>query len=122
MFIICINDLPLRINSISEPALFADDTSVILSNRNFKDLSSVSNLLLCHMITWFAANNLVLNLDETNIMISITKTSSHSVLHIDCKENYIVEIVNAKFLGLQIPNHIKWRNQNEQIILKLNVR
>jgi len=29
--------LPLVINSISEPILFADNTSVIISSRNFKD-------------------------------------------------------------------------------------
>ena len=41
LFIIYINDLPLRINSVSEPILFADDTSVIISRRNIEDLCSV---------------------------------------------------------------------------------
>ena len=63
------------------------------------------------MITWFAVNNLVLNLDKTNIMISITKNSSHSVLHIDYKEKYVEDILNTTFLGLQICNHINWRNE-----------
>jgi hypothetical protein len=35
LFIIHINDLPLRINSISEPILFIEDTGVIISSRNF---------------------------------------------------------------------------------------
>jgi len=30
-----IKDFPLRINAVSEPILFADDTSVIISSRNF---------------------------------------------------------------------------------------
>jgi len=30
LFIIYINDLPLRINSVAEPVLFADSTSVII--------------------------------------------------------------------------------------------
>jgi hypothetical protein len=34
---IYINYLPLMIYSISEPILFADNTSVIISSRNFKD-------------------------------------------------------------------------------------
>jgi hypothetical protein len=33
----CINDLPLRINYVSEPILFTDDTSVIILSRNFGD-------------------------------------------------------------------------------------
>jgi len=54
-------------------------------------------------------------------MISITKKSSHSVLHIDYKEKYIEERVNTKSLGLQIRNHIIWRNKIEQIIPKLTL-
>ena len=52
------------------------------------------------MIKWFAANNLVLNLDKMNIMKFITKNSSHSTLHIGYKEKYVEETVNTKFLGL----------------------
>ena len=55
--------------------------SVIISSRNFKDLYSVSNLVLSYIIKWFPANNLVLNFDKTNIMKFITKNSSHSALH-----------------------------------------
>ena len=88
LFIIYINDLPLRINSVSESVLFADYTSVIISNRNFEDLCSASNLVLSHMIKWFAANKLVPNLDKTNIMKYITKISSHYTLHIGYKEKY----------------------------------
>ena len=85
-FTIHVNDLPLRINSVSEPILFADYTSVIISNRNFEDFCSVSNLVLSHMIKWFAANKIVLNLDKTNIMKYITKISSHYTLHTGYKE------------------------------------
>jgi len=41
------------------------------------------------MIKWFAANNLVLNLDKTNIMKFITRNSAHSTLHIGYKEKNI---------------------------------
>jgi hypothetical protein len=34
LFIIYITDLPRKINSVSKPILFADDTSVIIYNRN----------------------------------------------------------------------------------------
>jgi hypothetical protein len=55
------NDLPLTINSIPNQILFADDTSVIISSRNFEDFCSLSNLVFSHMIKCFAANRLVLN-------------------------------------------------------------
>jgi len=48
LFIIYINDLPLTINSLSEPVLFPDDTSVIISSRNFRDFCSVSNVVVSY--------------------------------------------------------------------------
>jgi hypothetical protein len=83
LFIIYINDLPPRINSVSEPVLFVGDTSVVTLNKNFKDFCSVSNVVLSHMIKWF-----VLNLDKMNIMKFITKNSVHSTLHICYKKIY----------------------------------
>ena len=79
--IIYINDLSLRTNSISEPILFADDTSVIISSWNFEDFCCVK-LVLSHKIKLFAANELVINLDKTNIIKFITNNPSHSALRI----------------------------------------
>jgi hypothetical protein len=41
LFIIYINDLHLRINTVSEPILVADDTSVISSSRYFENFYCV---------------------------------------------------------------------------------
>jgi len=72
------------------------------------------------MIKWFAANNLVLNVDATNIMKFITKNSSHSILHIGGKEKCTDETMHTKFLDIQIDNHINWKNHFEQMIPKLS--
>jgi hypothetical protein len=45
LIIIYTNDFPLRIKSVGEAVLFADDTRVIISSRNFEDFSPVSNYL-----------------------------------------------------------------------------
>jgi len=92
------NNLCMRINSVSEPIVFTDDTGVTISRRNFGDFCSVTILVLSRMIKWFAANNLVPNFDKTNIMKFIKKNSSHSTLHVGCKEKYIEERVNKKCL------------------------
>ena len=59
--IIYINDLPMRINSISEPILLNDNTSVIITRINLEDFCSETNSVLSHASKLFAANNLVLN-------------------------------------------------------------
>jgi len=75
-------------------------------------------LVLSHLIKWFVANNLVPNLDKTNIMTFVTKNSAHSTLHIGYKGKYIEERVNTKFLGLLINNCVNWKNNYEEVIPK----
>ena len=72
------------------------------------------------MIKWFAGNNLCLNLDKMNIMKFIRKNSSHSALHIGYKYQYTEETSNTTLLGIQIDNHINWKNRTEQMIPKLS--
>jgi hypothetical protein len=80
----------------------------------------VSNLVVSHIIEWFTANKLVLNLDKTNIMKFIMNNSPHCALHIGYKEKYIEEMVKTKFLGLHIDNHLNWKNHIDQMIPKLS--
>jgi hypothetical protein len=89
-----------------------------MSSRNFEDYCSLSNPLLRHIIEWFAANNLVLNLYKMTIIKFITKNSSHSTLHTSYTDRCIEEMVNTDFLGLQIDNHLNWKNHIEQMVPK----
>jgi hypothetical protein len=120
LFIIYNNDLPLRINSLSEPILFADDTSVIISNRNFENFCTISNSVFSSMIEWFSANKLVPNLEKTNIMKFVMNNSPHCALNIGYKDKYIEETVNSKFLGLHLDNHLNWKDHIDQMIPKLS--
>jgi hypothetical protein len=63
--ILYISDLPPTINTLTEPIIFADDTSVIISNKNVDDFCATSNIVLSHMSKWFTANKLALNQDKT---------------------------------------------------------
>ena len=113
--------IALQINSCAEPILFADDTSVIISNRNFIDFSTSANLVLVHVIEGFSANMLVLNLEKTNIMKFVTINQPYCALTIRHKDKCIEETVNLKFLGIQIDNHLNRKNHIDQIIPKLSV-
>jgi hypothetical protein len=70
LFLIYINDLPLRINSVSEPIIFAEDTSVIIPSKYVDDFCSV-NLVLLYMGKLFSANKLALNLDRREIQSNL---------------------------------------------------
>lgn len=87
----------------------------IISNRNFWAFSTVSNLVHYHMIKWFAANNLVLNLDETDVIKLVINNSLQCLLSIGYKGKNVEETINAKFHGLQIDCHLHWKNRVDQI-------
>jgi hypothetical protein len=42
------------------------------------------------------------------------------VLNIGYNEKCIKELVNTKSLGLQIHNHLNWKNRTDHLILKLS--
>jgi hypothetical protein len=69
---------------------------------------------------WFSANELVLNLEKTNIMKFVTNNSPHCALNIGYKGKYIEETVNSKFLGLHLDNHLNWKDHIDQMIPKLS--
>jgi hypothetical protein len=92
-----INDLPPTINTLSEPTLFTDDTSVIISSKNFDDFSTMSNTVLPHMSKWFAPNKLVLNLDKTDVIKFITHKSPQYDLKTGYDEKCIEASINTKF-------------------------
>jgi hypothetical protein len=97
----------------------SDGTSVIIYSKNLNDFCILSNKVFSQMSKWFAARN-SLNLDKTNVIKFITKSSPQYPLNIGYNDKYIEEAVNTKFLGLQIDNHLNWRNHFDQLVPKLS--
>jgi hypothetical protein len=82
LFLLYINDLPNIIISISKSVLFADDTSIIITNSSPIDYESNIIQLFKNINDWFKANLLTLNFDKTLYTI-ITKNSNAVDMHID---------------------------------------
>jgi hypothetical protein len=101
-----INDPPPTVDTLSDPILFADDTTVIISSKIFYDFFTMSNTVLSHMNKRFTSNKLVLNLDKTNTIKFITNKSPQYDLKSGYDEKYVEETINTKFLGLQMDNHL----------------
>jgi hypothetical protein len=70
--LIYINDLPLGLNKISTPILFADDTSVIISDPDLFMFQDRLTETLKILNNWFNANLLSLNFSKTDY-IKFTK-------------------------------------------------
>jgi hypothetical protein len=74
LFNIYINDFPLEIGNISKVIMFADDTSILCTAKDFNNLKMKLDILLMHMSMWFQGNHFALNLDKTE-MIPTSATS-----------------------------------------------
>jgi hypothetical protein len=61
LFLIYINDFPLSVKKIGNLILFADNTSIIISNTNSEEFKNNIKLALNDSIKWFNSNFLTLN-------------------------------------------------------------
>ena len=53
LFLIYINDLSLSIDKLASPILFADDTTIIISNANPEEFQNNINLVVTEITHWF---------------------------------------------------------------------
>jgi hypothetical protein len=54
----------VSINHISNVILFADDTSVLVTDDSYDNFEQKVNLASSYLIKWFQANQLVLNVEK----------------------------------------------------------
>jgi len=65
LFVMYINGLPLNMNIDSKLVLFMDDTSVLITAKNLRDLQRKSASILNQINKQFIANGLSLNVEKT---------------------------------------------------------
>jgi hypothetical protein len=68
LFLLYINDLPHSINNNNKIVLFADDTNMIISNRDPIKFRDDANKILQHIQECFNANLISLNWKKTHFM------------------------------------------------------
>ena len=68
LFILYVNDI-CNVSSLLRFVLFADDTNILLSGDDVKEISKTLSKQLDKLNSWFAVNKLSLNVSKTNYMI-----------------------------------------------------
>jgi hypothetical protein len=120
LFLLYINDLPNIVISKSKPILFADDTSIIVTNSSPTDYKNNIINLFELINDWFKANLLTLNFDKTYYIKFMTKNSSVININIGYDNKQIVNYTNTKFLGLIIDNMLFWKGHIDWLMSKLS--
>ena len=134
LFLIYINDLPNISNFLS--LLFADDTTLLLSNSNIPALINMVNKEFKKVCEFFRSNRLVLHHGKTNFIL-FTKQKFKDQIKIFCDNNnenenypeFIYEITQisvqseipaAKFLGIYFDPQLNFKYHVEMVRKRLS--
>jgi hypothetical protein len=96
LFIMYINDLPMSVTRDSKAILFADNKSVLVTNKDYTSFKQKINLALTSLDQWFTTNQLVLNITKTNVIKFTPKTTVHVPLDISFKDDVLDEVNSTK--------------------------
>ena len=108
LFLLYINDLPSA--SQFNTTLFADDTLLMLADKNLDMLETKINEQIQHVDYWLRKNKLYLNYSKTNFLL----INKHPQKKVD--ENFVIRLNDkllersstVKYLGLLIDDTLNW--------------
>ena len=126
LFLIYVNDI-YRCSQIFDFYLFADDTNLLYSNKDLKDLETVVNDKLIKVGDWLDANKLSLNTSKSNFVIfhpyqhKPDCTIQLEIYNNDLKESVPLEQKTfVKYLGILIDNNLSWKYHIDYISSKVS--
>jgi len=100
--LVYINDLPITIGKIAKSTIFADDTSIIVTNDNKVDFISTLHLTMIEISSLFRSNLLTLNYDKTRFLQFLTKKQNEMQQQVVMSNSIITNTNSTKLLGLII--------------------
>jgi len=117
LFLVFMNDLPSNITGFT--TLYADDTSVCVCAENENSLKININQALTQLIEWFAANELQLNVDKTNIIVFPSEAVADN-FKISCEKVEFSPSPVSSLLGLCIDSRLSWEGHFTSLRERLN--
>jgi len=99
--------------------LFADNTSLLITDSNDLDFNININQSFCNIISWFNSNLCILNFNKTHYVEFRTKNYYQVKTKIKCEHKNISNSTETKFLGLIIDETLSWNQHIDQIATKL---
>ena len=112
--------MPHAINENNKTVLFADDTSLIISNPDPLKFRDDANKIHQRTQEWLYANLITLNWKKTHFMNFTTKNNSISKFDIIYKDKKLTAVDSIKFLGLILDNSLSWKKHTEVIVPNLS--
>ena len=111
-FLLYIKNLPsvTRFNTL----LFANDTTLTLSNGSLRELEKSVNSELTSIVAWMQTNKLTINFEKTNFILFGDKNQKHN-MNIFCSQQTISQVDSVKYLGILIDSKLTWISHLENL-------
>ena len=120
LFLIYINDLTNCLTN-SKSVLFADDTTMYISNKCTKLLFQEANVDVSNLRNWFHANKLSLNSNKTKYVLFRNKKMKYNdELSLTIGNEIISRETFTTFLGMRIDEFLNWDEHVTYIHKKLS--
>ena len=118
-FLLYINDLLCVVNTPNSIVLFADDTSILITDTTLQKYNTTINQLFYNVNTWFNSNLLTLNYNKTHYVENRTKNCYQIQTKVPYEDNIIPNYTATKFLGLIIDETLTWNQHIDFSATKL---
>jgi hypothetical protein len=108
---------------ITEPAMFADDTSLTATGESSFKIEYKLELEIQNVKTWLDANKLTLNEEKTeHMLIGSAKRLKHvrNDPIIKIRDHIIKRVYKKKVLGLEIDDKLQWTKHVEKQTKKIS--
>ena len=119
LFILFVNDFSEKIQAASY--MYADDTSLIVSERSTALTEQKCNDILGRVNDYFATNKLVLNSKKTVYTVfHNTQYREPLQMNLSVDNRHLIETDVPKFLGVHIDGCLNWKVQCGELVKSLN--
>ena len=120
LFIIYVNDFSSCLH-YSSSVSFADDTSVLLSEKSLRTLYTKGNKELININNWLIANKMSINTDKTKYVLFRTANTKPppTDLKLTIRSTVLEKVSSVRVLGLTINEHLSWKDHMNVLKTKL---
>ena len=108
LFLIYINDISNSTNAFKF-LLFADDTCLLLKNKDLKELENIANKELVNVKYWLMANKLSINEEKTQLLVFHKHHRKSPNIKLNINNFIVEEKSSAVYLGIIIDNKLNFK-------------
>ena len=109
LFLLYINNL-CNVSKVVDFILFADDTKIFFSQKDFNLLPGILNSEMLKLTQWCRANKLFINFKKSNFIVFRPPQRRQTLdISIQIDNDAIERVKETVFLGVLLDEHLSWK-------------